>query len=101
MQPPDLIDPDYTGMVLLLTNLHAAVAYLERMVTQPQAAAGQTFRCYARHTYDEMIGMMPRLVFSDDHRRRLESQLAVLKVRLIQLGEEFSDPPRVHNDSEA
>lgn len=80
-------------MVLLLTDLHAAVVYLERMVTQPQATGVQTFRGYARHIYDEMIGTMPRLVISDDDRRRLESQIAVLKVRLVQLGEEFSDPP--------
>jgi uncharacterized membrane protein YccC len=86
---PGLVDSDTTGMWLLMADLHYALSYLGEEDRQRHAATFPTIQRHARRTYDELVGLLPRLTISADNRRQLEAQLAVLKTRLIQLGEEI------------
>ena len=86
---PGLVDSDTTGMRLLMADLQYALNYLDKKHAQRHAAAFPTIQRHARHTYDELGGLLPRLTISGDNRRQLEAQLSVLKTRLIQLGEDI------------
>jgi hypothetical protein len=84
---PNLVDSDHTGMTLLLTDLQVALEYLDKKEAQLNAVSFQIVQGHARHTYDEILSLLPRLMLSDDNRRHLDAQIAVLKMRLLQLGE--------------
>jgi hypothetical protein len=84
---PGLLDSDTTGMWLLMADLQYALRYLDKKNAPRRAATFPTVQRHARHTYDELVGLLPRLTISDDNRRQLEAQLSVLKARLILSGE--------------
>lgn len=86
---PNLLDSDPTGMWLLMADLHYALTYLDEKEAPRYAATFPTIQRHARRTYDELVGLLPRLTTSDENRRQLEAQIAVLKTRLIQLGEDI------------
>jgi hypothetical protein len=63
---PSLIDLDKTGLALLLTDLQVALGYRDRKEAQASAATFQTIQRHARRTYDEVVGLLPRLTISDE-----------------------------------
>jgi len=87
---PNLLDSDPTGMWLLMADLQYALTYLDEKEGQRYAATFPAIQRHARRTYDEIVGLLPRLTISDENRRQLEARISVLKTRLIQLGEDIS-----------
>jgi hypothetical protein len=86
---PNLINSDPTGMKLLLTDLQVALAHLDKKDTLRDPVSILTVQRHARRTYDEAVALLPQLTISDDNCRYVQSQIALLKLRLVQLGEEF------------
>ena len=54
----------------------------------------------ARNTYEYMIGALRRLKISDENRQKLETLLAALKTRLIELGETFPTPDEAGEEAQ-
>jgi|SRR6185312_7543301 len=86
---PPLLDADYTGIALLMTDLQVALTYLDCKEGRRDTASFQAILRHARRTYDELLGVLPHLSISDDNRRHLDLQLPVLQMRLMRFGEEF------------
>ena len=85
----DLIDSDSMGLTLLLMDLQAALAYLYGKDAPEDATTFIMIQRHARRTYDEAVSLLDSLSTSDRNRRYLEAQIAVLKTRLMLLGQKF------------
>lgn len=83
------IDSDSGGLTPLLMDLRAALAYLTKKDASQDITTFGMIRRHARRTYDEAVSVLDSLTVSDLRRRYLEAQLAVLKGRLMLLGEKF------------
>jgi hypothetical protein len=84
-----LIDSDSGGLTLLLMDLQAAAAYLCKKDSSPDAITFATIQSHARRTYEEAVSVLDSLTVPDQTRRYLESYLAVMKARLMLVGEKF------------
>jgi hypothetical protein len=85
----NLIDSEPTGITLLLTDLYVARTSLDRPDAVPGSATLLARQRHARHAYDEGINLLSRLSLSERQRSRLERHLAILRERLVRLGEEL------------
>jgi len=85
-----LIDADSMDLVPLLMDVHAALAYLHGSDPTTDATTCLMIRRHARRTLGEAVDLLDGLTISDQRRRYLESQIAILKTRLMLLGEEFN-----------
>jgi hypothetical protein len=86
---PNLVDSDPTGILLLSTDLHVALVYLNRCDAPRGSTTLLARQRHARHAYDEAIALLPRLSLNNERRSCLQAQLTALRVRLRQLGEEL------------
>jgi len=84
-----LIDVDSTELMPLLMDLHAALAYLHAKDPTQDATTLLMIRRHARRIFEEAVDLLDGLTISDQRRRYLESQIAILKTRLMLLGEQF------------
>ena len=84
---PDLIDSDTGGLMLLMADLQAALAYLHGKDASQDAITFLMIQRHAHRRYDESTSVLDTLTVPDHRRRYLESQLAILKTRLMLLGE--------------
>lgn len=80
---PNHIDSDTGELTLLLADLQAALAYLHGRDASQDALTFLMIQRHARRRYDEAISVLDTVTVADDRRRYLESQLAVLKSRLM------------------
>ena len=84
-----LIHSDSDGLTLLLMDLQTAVAYLCKQDVSRDPITFATIQRHAERTYDEAVSVLDNLTVEDQPRRYLESQLAVVKGRLMLVGEKF------------
>jgi hypothetical protein len=86
-----LADRNTTGMAVLLTDIQVAVDYLgENYKTDTNAhePAAIAIRRHAWRTYQEAVDLLSCATISDEKRRYLEAQMAILHLRLVQTGED-------------
>jgi hypothetical protein len=86
---PNPGDPDTSGISFLLTNLQVTLSFLDKMDTLRSTASVLAVQRHARRTYDEVIGLLQLLTISDADRLHIEERINLLRLRLIQLGEEL------------
>lgn len=80
--------PNPNRVNFLMTDLQLAVGYLEKRKLR-NSARSRAIQRNARGTYDEAVRLLAVQSFSDTVRRSLEAQAAILKDRLVHLGERF------------
>ena len=86
---PNLIDSHPTGITLLLTDLRVARSSLDRRDVLPGSATLLARQRHARHAYDEGLNLSTRLSLNEQQRFLLETQLSMLRMRLVRLGEKL------------
>ena len=85
-----LVDADSGGLTLLMMDLQAAITYLCKRDAFGDAITFANVLGHAQQTYDVAVSVLDSLTVEDRARRYLESQLAIVKTRLMLAGKNFA-----------